>query len=147
MHEELNKGKITPQTIGDLHKRIKNEVMDIFKKRALGDSVKEFEGTFEEILRQKYQMIKKMFQSQIEARIKESIEEKLEIFENKINNQEFRSFSDFVIDFKLIKSELDQEFTTPETHEVVLDCLLQFFFKASENFHDDINAISKQNDM
>jgi len=146
MQEELNKGKITPQSIGDLHKKVKGELMDTFKKRALGDNVKEFEGQFEEILRQKYQMIKKIFQSQIEARIKESIEEKLEVFENKINNQEFRSFSDFVIDFKLIKSDLDQEFTTPETHEVVLDCLLQFFFKAAENFHDDITSSFKQND-
>ena len=39
--------------------------------------------------------------------MKEDIEKKLEKFENRINNQEFKNFAQLVIEFKTVKIDLE----------------------------------------
>lgn len=78
--------------------------------------------------------------------MKETVEERLEGFEKKIQNREFTTFTDLIIEFKSIKVELEQEYKSPESHEALLEYLFQSFFRASETFYDDIETSRKQNE-
>lgn len=146
MHNDLSKGKITQQAIVDMHKRNKSEVLETFKKRALGDNIKEFEAILEDTLKQRYQTLKKSCNDKIESGVRQFVDERLEEFESKIENKEFSTYTDLVIEFKNIKLDLEEEFKDSESRSFLLDALLQKFMKAAESFQDDINASLKQND-
>ncbi len=80
MKSEIDKGALTHHPISSLHKKVtppmnlrlksqqkKAEALESFKKRALGDFIKEYGDLLEELIKEKYNHIKKIYSHKIEV--------------------------------------------------------------------------------
>ena len=82
-------------------------MLEIFRKRAMGDNIKEYEEQFNTILKKKYEVIRKSQCDEMREVLRQTIEEKLQDFDAKLESQEYKSFIDLISDLKGVKLDLE----------------------------------------
>jgi len=85
-------------------------MLEVFRKRAMGDNIKEYEEQFNTILKQKYEVIRKSQCDEMREVLRQAIEEKLQDFDTKLESKEYKSFIDLISDLKGVKLDLEVVF-------------------------------------
>jgi len=98
---------LTQPQIKKLHKEKRLQMLEVFRKRAMGDNVKEYEEQFNTILKEKFEVIRKSQCDAMREVLRQAIEEKLKDFDGKLESKEFKSLFDLISELKGIKLDLE----------------------------------------
>lgn len=144
---DLDKKLYADKELKNLFKSKRDEVFANFKRRAIGDSLKEFEEKLYTLLSEKTLQIKYHYLNQIKAKLNSMLEQKLEGIDAKVNKKEYAKFNLFVDEFMAIKHQLEEEYTDSFSKAVIFDNILQKFVRLSEIFIHENTSTSNTNDM
>jgi len=135
---EMKDKNLTQPQIKQFHKEKRLEMLEVFRKRAMGDDVKEYEEQLNTILKEKYEIIKKSQCDEMREVLKGAIEEKLEDFKGKLGNKEYKSFIDLVTDLKNIKLDLEKDYHDDFSRDVLHEQMFQKLASSTEELVDDL---------
>ena len=135
---ELRDKNLTQPEIKKAHKAKRTEMLEIFRKRAMGDDVKEYEEQLNTILKQKYEVIKKSQCDEMREVLREVFDKKLEEFNEKLENKEYKSYIDLVSDLKTIKLDLEKDYTDDFSRDVLHEYMFQKLASSTEGLVDDL---------
>ena len=112
LYENYLKEKLenTDDNLEDIHKEAKENAINLFNKKALGDVAQDYLKQLKNKIKEKYSYYNKLQDEEIKGKITRVLNKWYSIIEQRIQNDEFKNLEEINKDFETLEQKLNETF-------------------------------------